>query len=330
MEYRHLGESDLRVSTVALGAWAIGGWLWGGTDDEKAVAGIRRALDLGMTTLDTAAVYGFGHSETVVGRAIRGRRQEVQLLTKFGLRWDLEKGVDYFDSQDNEGRPVHICKFAGRESVLEECDRSLRRLGTDHLDLYQHHWPDASTPIEETFDACARLLKAGKIRAVGVSNYTVQMMEEARKIVPLASDQPPYSMLKRDIEADVLPWCRKHGVGVLAYSPLQNGLLTGKVGLDREFPPTDLRSRNPYFTKENRRRVLRFLDAIRPIAERMGATLAQLVIAWTVRQPGITSALVGVRDPRQAEEDARAADLALSDEDLAAIADRLAEVRLDL
>jgi aryl-alcohol dehydrogenase-like predicted oxidoreductase len=330
MEYRQLGQSGVRVTKVALGAWAIGGWLWGGTDDEKAVAGIRRALDLGMTTLDTAPVYGFGHSETVVGRAIQGRRGEVQLLTKFGLRWDLEKGTAHFDTQDGEGRPIRIRKYAGRRSVLEECDRSLRRLGTDCIDLYQHHWPDPSTPIEETFDACARLLKAGKVRAVGVSNYSAEQMEEARKVVPLASDQPPYSMVNRDIEGDVLPWCREHGVGVLAYSPLQNGLLSGKVGLDRVFPKTDLRSRSPYFTMENRRRVLALLDALGPTAARHGATLAQLVIAWTVRQPGITAALVGVRNAKQAEENARAADLALSGEDLAAIDERLADVRLDL
>jgi len=330
MEYRRLGESDLEVTPVALGAWAIGGWLWGGTDDKAALAGIRRAIDLGMTTIDTAAVYGFGHSERIVGRAVKGRRGEVQILTKFGLRWDLEEGTEYFDTTDAKGRPVKVCKFGGRKSVLEECDRSLERLGIGEIDLYQHHWPDPATPIAETMEACAHLLKQGKIRAVGVSNYTAEMMEEARQVVPLASDQPPYSMLKRGIEADVLPWCRAHKVGVLAYSPLQNGLLTGKVTMDREFPEDDLRHKSPYYRKENRRRVLAFLEKVRPIAEAHGATLAQTVINWTIFRPGITCALVGVRNPKQAEENAGAAGFALTDAETAEINDRLDELRLEL
>jgi aryl-alcohol dehydrogenase-like predicted oxidoreductase len=330
MERRQLGSSDVKVTPVALGAWAIGGWLWGGTDDREAVAGIRRAMDLGMTTIDTAAIYGMGHSEQVVGEAIRGRRDKVQVLTKFGLRWDLAKGTEYFDTTSPDGRPLKVYKYGGAESVVEECDRSLERLGVDTLDLYQHHWPDPSTPVEETMGACARLLEAGKIRAVGVSNYTPELMERARRIVPLASNQPPYSMLRRDIEADIVPYCREHGIGLLVYSPLQKGLLTGKVTMDRTFPADDLRSKDRYYRPENRRRVLEFLERIRPIAEAHRATLAQVVINWTIHRPGITAALVGVRNPRQAEENAKAASFQLTAEETTTINRLLDDLKLDL
>ena len=330
MERRQLGSSDVHVTPVALGAWAIGGWLWGGTDDREAVAGIRRAMDLGMTTIDTAAIYGMGHSERVVGQAIRGRRDKVQVLTKFGLRWDLEEGTEYFDTTSPDGRPLKIYKYGGAESVFEECDRSLERLGVDTIDLYQHHWPDPSTPVEETMEACARLLEQGKIRAVGVSNYTPEMMERAARVVPLASSQPPYSMLRRDIEKDVLPWCREHGVGVLVYSPLQKGLLTGKVTMDRTFPADDLRSRDRYFRPENRRRVLEFLERIRPIAEAHRATLAQVVINWTIHRPGVTAALVGVRNPAQAEENAGAAAFRLTNDENRKMDNLLDNLKLDL
>jgi aryl-alcohol dehydrogenase-like predicted oxidoreductase len=330
MELRELGASGVKVTPVALGAWAIGGWLWGGTDDAAALAGIDRAVDLGMTTIDTAAVYGFGHSEEIVGRAVKGKRDRVQLLTKFGMRWDTDKGRDYFDSEDLQGRPIRIMKYGGAESVIEECERSLRRLGTDHIDLYQHHWPDVSTPVEETMAACAKLLKQGKIRAVGVSNYTPEMMDEACAVVPLASNQPPYSMLRRDIEADVIPYCLKHQVGLLAYSPLQNGILAGRVPLDRKFPPTDIRAYSPFYTPENRRRILAFLKELEPIAHAHLASLGQVVINWTIQQPGITSALVGVRNPAQAEENAGAAAFMLTKEEIAAIDTLLAGLTLEV
>jgi aryl-alcohol dehydrogenase-like predicted oxidoreductase len=331
MQYRRLGTSSVKVSQVALGAWAIGGWLWGGTDDAKATAGIQRAVDLGMTTIDTAPVYGFGHSEEIVGEAVRGRRDRVQLLTKFGLRWDLgDAGKEHFNTEDLRGRPVQIRQYAAKASVIEECERSLRRLGTDYIDLYQQHWPDPTTPVEETMEACAELLKAGKVRAVGVSNYTPELMEQAKRVVPLASDQPPYSMLRRGIEADVVPWCLRNRVGILAYSPLQNGILSGRVPMDRAFPPTDLRSRSKFYLPENRRRILEFLDSLLPIAAAHGATLAQVVINWTIHRPGITAALAGVRNPSQAEENARAAEFALTAEQTRTINERLDALKLDL
>jgi aryl-alcohol dehydrogenase-like predicted oxidoreductase len=328
MEFRKLGKSDVQVTPVALGAWAIGGWLWGGTDDKAALEGIARAIDMGMTTIDTAAVYGFGHSEKIVGQAIKGKRQKVQVLTKFGQRWDTDQGSHTFETQDNDGKPITIHRHAPRKGVFYECENSLRRLGVDCIDLYQHHWPDPDTPIEETMDACASLLKQGKIRAVGVSNYTVTMMEEAMKVVPLASTQPPYSMLRRDIEADLAPWCIENDVGILAYSPLQNGILTGAVTMDRVFPPTDLRSRNKFYQPENRRRILGFLDEIRPIAARHEATVGQLVINWTFHRPGITCALVGVRSAPQAEENAGAAEFALTEAETTEINARLEELKL--
>jgi len=335
MEYRQLGTSDVQVTPVALGAWAIGGWMWGGTDDSDALAAIKTAIDRGMTTIDTAPAYGFGHSESIVGQAIQNRRDQVQILTKFGIRWDLDpaegKGTPFFDTNDLAGNPVTLVKYGGRESVVAECEASLQRLGVETLDLFQHHWPDANTPIAETMEACRELLEQGKIRAVGVSNYSPEQMDEARKVVPLASDQPPYSMLRRGIETDVVPYCRAHDVGILAYSPLQNGILTGKVTMDRTFPDDDLRAHEPYYKQENRKRILDFLQkTIRPIAEQHEATIAQIVIAWTMHRPGITCALVGCRNPQQADDNARAGEIELTGEQRQRITDALDGLALDL
>jgi aryl-alcohol dehydrogenase-like predicted oxidoreductase len=330
MEYRQLGESELRVSVVALGAWAIGGLFWGGTDEHDSIAAIRKSIDLGVTTIDTAPIYGCGRSEEIVGKAIAGRRDQVQLLTKFGLRWDDEEGTFYFDIQDADGKSYRVFRQATKKWVIRECEESLRRLGTDYIDLYQHHWPDPKVPVEETFEAIERLLRDGKILAAGVCNYSQDQISAARRIVPLVSNQPPYSMVRRDIELGVLPYCRENGMGVIVYSPLQLGLLTGKVTGEREFSATDIRSRSPFFKTENRRRVLAFLDKIEPIARLHKATLAQLVINWTIQQPGVTAALVGARNPVQAEENAGAARFRLSSEEIAHINGHLADLKLDL
>jgi len=315
MEYRQLGTSDVKVSAVTMGTWAIGGWLWGGTDDDDAVRAIHKAIDEGVTSIDTAPMYGRGHSEEVVGRAIAGRRDKVQVLTKYALRWDRDEGEFYFEYEFEPGRKSKVYRNAKPDSVIEECEQCLRRLRTDYIDLFQCHWRDHTTPVAETMEAVAKLMKAGKVRAAGVSNFTVEEMAEARKVVPLASDQPPYSMVKRDIEKDVLPWCRKNRVGVIVYSPLQLGLLTGKLTMDRQFTGDDQRARLSYFKPANRRRVIEFMDKLRPFAEAHSATLAQLVINWTIHRPGITSALVGARNPQQAEENARAAAFRLSEEE---------------
>ncbi|MGC9454996.1 MAG: aldo/keto reductase [Phycisphaerae bacterium] len=331
MEYRQLGKSDVKVSAVTLGTWAIGGWMWGGQDESDAIDAIKRSVDLGVTSIDTAAVYGFGKSEELVGKAVGDRRDKVQILTKYGLRWDLDSGgVEHFDSQDNEGNPITIRKYAGRDSVIEECERSLKRLGTDYIDLYQCHWRDRSTPLEETFEAIDKLLKDGKILAAGVSNFSAEEIETANKVVPLAAAQPPFSMVNRGAEKDVIPYCHQNGIGVIVYSPLERGLLTGKVTLDREFPPDDHRSQNPFFSRENRERVLDFLGKVRPIAEAHDATLAQVVVNWTIHRPGITAALVGARNREQAEQNAAAGELELSDEEMNTIDALVDDLKLDV
>ncbi len=323
---RQLGQSDLNVTAITLGAWAIGGWMWGGQETDDAIRAIDASIDEGIDTIDTAAVYGFGRSEEIVGRAVAGKRDKVRILTKYGLRWDVDQGEFFFDI---DGNPLTVMRNSRPDSVIEECERSLRRLGTEYIDLYQCHWPDPTTPIEQTFGAIEKLLKQGKIRAAGVSNYTPEQMERARKVVPLASDQPPYSMVLRDIEDDVLPYCREHNIGVICYSPLQRGLLTGKITEDYSFDGDDHRKDNAFFQPGNIRRVNAFLDRIRPIAETHNATLAQLVINWTIHRPGITAALVGARNEKQARENARAARIELSEEETRTINELLAEVEIE-
>lgn len=328
MEYRKLGNSDLQLSAIAFGAWAAGGWMWGGTDQQEAVAAIRRSIELGVSSIDTAPVYGFGLSEKIVGEAIKGKRQHVQLLTKFGMRWDTDRGYFFFDSEEASGQAVKIHRYAAKDSIIHECEQSLQRLGTDYIDLYQIHWPDPTTPIEETFEAVATLLKQGKIRAAGVSNYDVKQMAAAHQVIPLASNQVPYSMVKRDIEQEVVPYCLQHQIGILAYSPLQRGLLTGKMAPGHQFGAGDHRAGLPYFKPENLNRTSQFLEQIKPLAHEKGCTLSQLVIAWTIRQPGITCALVGARNPKQAEDNAGAARVKLSDAEIADINARLEELEL--
>jgi aryl-alcohol dehydrogenase-like predicted oxidoreductase len=312
MEYRQLGQSDIRLSSLTFGAWAIGGWMWGGADKKDAIAAIHTALDVGMTTIDTAAIYGQGHSESVVGEAVAGRRNEVQILTKFGLRWDTDEGVHYFESVNNRGEPISIHRYAGKTSVIEECEQSLRRLRTDHIDLYQHHRPDPTTPIEETMEALETLLHQGKVRSAGVSNYTVEETEQALAALPIVSNQVPYSMIEREIEDDLVPFSIEHKISILAYSPLQRGILTGKIEPGHEFAPTDHRVQQYYFQPANHEKVMSFLGDIEPIADDRGVTLSQLVLNWTLHRPGITHVLVGARNPRQVAENAAAADFRLS------------------
>ena len=330
MEYRRLGGSDVTITPITLGTWAIGGWMWGGQDETDALAAIERSIGLGITSIDTAPAYGFGRAEELIGQAIAGKRDKVQILTKYGLRWDTDRGEPFLETYDSEGRPLRMYRCSRKNSVLEECERSLRRLRTDAIDVYQCHWRDHTTRIEETMEAIDRLLKDGKIRASGVSNFSVEEIQTANQIVPQACAQPPFSMLNRRIEHDVLPFCRQHNIGVVAYSPLQRGLLTGKVPPDREFPLGDDRRNSPYFTLANRRRVMAYLNRIRPIAEAHKATLAQLVINWTIHQPGITGALVGARNAGQAEENALAAGFTLSQQEMDQINVELDQVQLDV
>jgi methylglyoxal reductase len=307
MEYRPLGASGIEASVVALGAWAIGGWLWGGTDERKSVEAIQAGIDAGINFVDTAPAYGMGLSETIVGKAITGRRGQAVIATKCGLVWHTEKGTPHISQN---GRMLN--RYLGPESIRYELEQSLKRLNTDYIDLYQTHWQDETTPIEETMTTLLDLKREGKIRAIGVSNARVEQIEAYRRVGPVDSGQEKYSMLDRDLENEYLPYARKHNMAVLAYSPLANGLLTGKIGLDRKFPEGDMRQTRPRFSMGSRKQVLAMLDKMLPIAEKHSLTLAQLVIAWTIVQPGVTHALVGARIPRQAEENAVAGNATLS------------------
>lgn len=318
MQYRKLGASGINASVITYGAWAIGGTMWGGTDEKASIESIQASVDAGVTTIDTAPIYGYGYSEELVAKAIKGRRDQVQILTKFGLRWDSNDGEHFFDL-DEKGKTINIFKNARRQSILKECDDSLRRLKTDYIDLYQCHWRDTTTPIEETMEACAQLLKEGKIRAVGVSNFTAADIAKCSSIVPIASNQPPYSMVLRDIEKDVLPYCRDHDIATVVYSPLQRGLLTGKFKPDHKFAPGDHRASTPQFQPAFIERVNKFLEDLKPLAERHNTTIGNVVLNWTIQQPGITVALVGARDAAQAIENAKAADVRLNKDEIATI-----------
>lgn len=329
MEYREIGQSGIHASAITFGAWAIGGWMWGGADRKEALEAILASYELGVTSIDTAPAYGQGLSEEIVGDALKTLpRDKVQILTKYGLRWDLSKGEFFFNSIDNDGNPIVVNRYSGKESIIEECENSLRRLGTDHIDLHQIHWADPTTPIEETMEAVLQLQQAGKIRAAGVCNYTVDQMKTAETVLPLASNQVPYSMVFRDIEKDVVPYCIEHQKAVIAYSPLQRGLLTGKIKPGHQFNEGDTREGNRFYSDENIRRINGFLDDLRSLAADKNASLAQLVIAWTLRQPGITLALVGARNAEQASQNAQASNIQLSHEELQFINDKLGKLEL--
>ncbi|WP_343672989.1 aldo/keto reductase [Chitinophaga sp.] len=329
MEFRQLGESELKVSAITFGAWAIGGWMWGGAERKDAVEAIKASIGEGVTSIDTAPIYGQGLSEEIVGEALKGTdRSKVQILTKFGMRWDLAKGEFGFKSKDNSGKDIDIYKYAGRESVILECENSLKRLGTDYIDLLQIHWPDSTTPVEETFEAVLKLKQQGKIREAGVCNYNVALMKQADAVVKLVSNQVPFSMVARDIEKETVPYCIENKKSILAYSPLQRGLLTGKIKPGHPFGEGDTRPGSKYYKEDNLVRINAFLDQIRPMAESKNATLAQLVIRWTIERPGITVALVGARDANQAIQNARAINVKLSAEEIKYINDKLYQLEL--
>ena len=309
MQYRKLGQSGIEISVVGFGAWAIGGWAWGGADEQQAVAAIHAAIDRGVNLVDTAPMYGYGRSEEIVGRAIHGRRDRVVLATKCGLVWDQEQGESFFRADakgiaaGESGRQIY--KLLRPDSIRRELEDSLRRLKTDYVDLYQTHWQDSTTPIQDTAAALEKLKQQGKIRAIGVSNAKVAQI---RAYGPIDSDQEKFSMLDRAIESNgLLDHCRRSQIAMLAYSPLAMGLLTGKLA-SRRFGEGDVRRNNPRFQPEHVARVNAMLEGFRPIAERHQASLGQLVIAWTYSQPGLTCVLCGAagclrrppRTPRRA------------------------------
>lgn len=285
MQRRQLGTSGFEISTIGFGTWAVGGHMWGGQDDTHSIEAIHAAIDHGVNWIDTAPIYGGGHSETVVARAVEQlpASRRPLIFTKFGLGLDTNV----------------ITRAAGAADVTAECDGSLRRLGVDHIDLYQLHWP-APQPIAETAGACAALLKAGKIRAVGVSNFSVAELEEWRATgVPLHSDQPPYSILRPAVKHDVLPWCASHDIGVISYSPLFRGMLFGTWTTDKAFPADDGRSTHKDYSGARFQRHLRAVDEIRAVATRTGLSVPQLCVGVLLATPGITGVIVGARNARQ-------------------------------
>ena len=329
MEYRKIGNTDLELSVITFGAWAAGGWMWGSTDRNDAIKAIQASYDKGVTSIDTAPIYGQGDSEEIVGEALQGiSRDKVQIITKYGMRWDLAKGDFGMKSKDNSGKDIDVYKYAGRESIIKECEDSLRRLKTDYIDLYQIHWPESTTPIQETMETVADLIKQGKVRHAGVCNYNVEQMQEADKYVNLVSNQVPYSMVKREIEQNVVPFSLENNKSIIAYSPLERGLLTGKMKPGYTFAEGDHRANLYFFKDENLKRTSEFLDKIRPLAEEKNASLSQLVLRWTIEQPGIRIALAGARNAEQSIQNAKAIDVKLNKEEIDFITSELNKLEL--
>ncbi|WP_265428064.1 aldo/keto reductase [Chryseobacterium sp. YIM B08800] len=327
MQYRKLGNTDLELSVITHGAFAIGGNMWGGNEKQDSIKSIHASLDHGVTSIDTAPFYGFGLSEEMIGEAIKGKdRSKIQLLTKFGLVWDGSnngKGEFFFDAND-DGKIIPVYKFASKENIIKEVEESLKRLGTDYIDLLQLHWPDSTTPINETMEAMELLIQQGKIRTAGVSNYSVEQMEEANKTLKLASNQVSYSMLNRAIENDLVPYSLENNSGIIVYSPMERGLLTGKYFKEDQLKESD--HRNGYFSQFDLDNVKKFLEKIEPIAQDKGATLSQLVLRWTTLQPAISVVLAGARNAQQAIENAKGMSFDLSQEELNFINSELSQL----
>jgi aryl-alcohol dehydrogenase-like predicted oxidoreductase len=292
MKYRQLGYSDLQLSEVGIGTWLIGGdrwaWGWGPTDDEESIRTIHQALDQGVNWIDTAACYGLGHAEEVVARAVKDRRDKVIIATKCGRGWNEETGEVF----------GHLKSWR----IRKECEDSLRRLQTDVIDLWQIHWPDPEPDIEEAWGEMTRLVEEGKVRYLGVSNFSVAQLKRIQPIHPVASNQPPYSMLRRDIEPELLPFCAANKIGIVVYSPIESGLLAGKFTKEYldNLPANDWRrTKSSLFQEPEFSINLAFIDKLRPIAERKGSSLSQLAIAWVLRRPEVTAAIAGARRPAQ-------------------------------
>lgn len=307
MEYRPLGKSGIEASIVGLGTWAIGGWMWGGTEEQASIDAIKASVDLGVNLIDTAPAYGLGYSEEIVGKAIEGIRDRVIIATKCGLVWHTQQGTHFFDQ---DGKPVY--RYLGADSIRYEVEQSLKRMKIDWIDLYQTHWQDHTTPIEETMSTLLQLKQEGKIRAIGVSNANVDQIREYQAVGQFDTDQEKYSMLDRELEREQLPYLIENDIAFLAYSPLALGLLSGKMTPDRTFNEGDQRLTNPRFSKENRMKIKQMLDEFEQAKTNHHITTAQLAIAWTFTQPGVTHVLIGARDRKQAEENAIAGDVALN------------------
>lgn len=307
-----LGSSGIMCSRVGLGTWAMGGWMWGGNDDDDAIRSIHAALDAGVNLIDTAPAYGLGHAETLVGTAIQGRRDQVVLATKCGLVWHTQRGTLFFNE---EGQDVY--RYLGNDSIAYEVEQSLARLKTDYIDLYFTHWQDATTPIAETMDALLALKQKGKIRAIGISNADETILAEYLRYGPVDAIQERYSLLDRSIEKDLVPLCRANQVAVHGYSSLALGLLAGPIDPARVFGGDDQRKDNPRFSAENRAQLVNFFAAVEPIRAFHDCSHGQLMIAWCLSNVGV--ALCGARTPAQAQDNAGAAAIDLSPAELQAI-----------
>ena len=289
---RQLGNSDLHLTPIGYGAWAIGGgnweFAWGDQDDDESVRTIERAIDAGINWIDTAAIYGLGHSEEVVAKALKNATSEPYIFTKCSMRWD-------------ENRQIYRSLKA--KSLTEEIESSLRRLGVDIIDLYQIHWPNPEDEIEEGWETLARFKEQGKVRYIGVSNFNVDQMKRVQKIAPITSLQPPYSLLRRDIESEILPFCEAHNIGVINYSPMASGLLTGKMTAERiaKMPADDWRKRGPNFNEPKLSRNLRLVELLCEIGKAHNVEPGVVAIAWTLRHPAVTAAIVGARRPDQVD-----------------------------
>ncbi len=315
IEYQQLGGSGIFVSKICLGTWAIGGWMWGGSEQSESITTIRSAVDLGINFIDTAPVYGFGQSEEIVGKALKGAvpRDRVVIATKAGLEW-------------TEGGKVY--RNASRQRLLKEIDDSLRRLQTDYIDLYQIHWPDYETPIEETARVMAELRDAGKIRAIGVSNFTPEQLAAFRAVAPLHSIQPPYNLFERQVEGDLLPYARKHGLSVLAYGAICRGLLSGKMTAESRFEGDDLRRYDPKFKQPRYAQYLQAVSELDALAQsRYGKGVLELAVRWVLDQGAI--ALWGARHPGQLDRAAGIFGWSLSAQDKKAIDEILASTITD-
>jgi aryl-alcohol dehydrogenase-like predicted oxidoreductase len=316
MRPRQLGNTDMHITPIGFGSWAVGGggyqFGWGSQDDEQSIAAINRALDLGMNWIDTAAVYGLGHAEEIVGRALKDRAEPPYVFTKCSRVWN----------DDGE-----ISGNLKAQSIRRECEASLRRLQTDVIDLYQIHWPDPEQDIEEGWEAMARLQQEGKVRYIGVSNFNVDQMQRIMDIAPISSLQPPYSLVKPDVEQEILPFCQEHNIGVIVYSPMMSGLLTGTMTRDRikKLPDDDWRKRDPEFQEPRLSRNLALVEKLGEIAYLHGRSTGEVAIAWTLANPAVTAAIVGARDPSQVDSIIGAAEFRLTDLELREIEDFLKE-----
>jgi aryl-alcohol dehydrogenase-like predicted oxidoreductase len=310
MQMKRLGNSDLELTPIGVGAWAMGGggwaFAWGPQDDNESIQAIHAALDRGVNWIDTAAVYGLGHSEEVVARALEGRANRPYVFTKCARVW-------------NENR--EIAKSLKGDSIRRECEASLRRLKVDTIDLYQIHWPEPDEDVEEGWGTLARLKEEGKVRWIGVSNFNVAQLERCRAIAPITSLQPPYSAVSPEVEGAALPYCKEHGIGVIVYSPMKSGLLSGKMTRERvaAFPQDDFRKRAPAFQEPLLSRNLTLADLMKQIGARHGRSAGEVAIAWTLRHPAVTAAIVGMRSAEQAEGVLGAMDFRLSMDEIAEI-----------